>query len=265
MDVALFSDEVFRFLCRFTVIENYYKRGSAAVHLEGIENTNVIGTLIARNVPGITQHIKQDITYTPVRGLDLRKKIIEESHLDGAYVLEYGHLSNKVFLQNFINSVMRHRNLKRIETLQERYLPQDFLHSGHAVALETSIVGSKTQVAIAAGLMGGRGYLIKQTTYAGLPVGKVCVFTHTGLEREFFLMPDAKSTLRNEDYFDPRRKIVGVVRVYGADKTVRQEYKITPAELKIDSRKFMPPQSMFESLLGRIPILGGAVTTHLYK
>ncbi len=265
MDMSLFNDEVFRFLCRFAVVENFYKRGMKGVHLEGVENEKTVGALIVRDVPGILSHVKQDVIFTPVRGMDLRKKLIEESHLDGAYVLEYNRFSNKLFLQNFVNTVMRYKGIKSIEVLQERCLPKDFLTSGKAVALDNPMMGSKTQVAIAAGLLGGRSYILKQTAYAGLSSGKVCVFDSKGLHKEFFLSPDTQANLHSEDYFDPQRKIIGIVRVYEEDKSVRAEYRVIPSEIGIQPDKFLPKQSFMENVFSRIPIIGNSVTTNILR
>ena len=128
MDVTLFKDEVFRFLCQLTVVENFYRRAAhEGVHIEGSENHSLIGCLIVRDVPGLMKYVNQDIVFTPIKGLDFRKKVTAEAHLDGAYAIEYGRVSNKVFMHNFVSQVMRYKNIKRIEVLQERYLPSDFL------------------------------------------------------------------------------------------------------------------------------------------
>jgi hypothetical protein len=263
MAVALFQDEVFRFLCRFTVVENFYKRGLGChSQIEGIENDKMIGCLIVRNVPGIMRHIRQEIVFSPIKGVDLRKKLNDEAHQDGAYVIEYNRMSNKVFLHNFLNSVLQYKNVKRIEEFQARYLPNDFVTSGKAVAVDNPIIGTRTQVAMAAGLMGGRGYLIKQTTYAGLPVGKVCVFGENGIEIEFFLQPNVDGV---GDYFDPRRKIAGVVRVYSHDKRERKEYHVLPAELNIEPTKMLPRQGIIHQMFDRIPLLRAGITTGVFK
>jgi hypothetical protein len=115
---------------------------------------------------------------------------------------------------------------------------------------------------MAAGLMGGRGYLIKQTTYAGLPVGKVCVFGENGIEMEFFLQPNVDGV---GDYFDPRRKIAGVVRVYSHDKRERKEYHVLPAELNIEPTKMLPRQGIIHQMFDRIPLLRAGITTGVFK
>lgn len=263
MATGLFDDEVFRFLCRFTVVENFYKRGLAsASHIEGIENDKMIGCLLCRNVPGIMRHIRQEIVFSPIKGMDLRKKITDEAHLDGAYVIEYSRMSNKVFLHNFLNSVLQYKNVKRLEEVQTRYLPTDFLTSGKAVAVENPIIGTRTQVAMAAGLMGGKGYLIKQTTYAGMPVGKVCVFGENGLEMEFFLQPHVDGV---SDYFDPKRRVAGVVRLYSHDKRERKEYHVEPAELNIEPAKFLHKSTFLGSVFEKIPLWRSSVTAGLFK
>ena len=266
MDIALFGDEVFRFLCRLTVTENFYNRAlNQKRQFEGMENQQLVATLIAREVPVIMRHVKQDIKFTPIKGLDLKQKIINEAHIDGAYVIERRAISNKVFLQNFVSDVMRFKCIATIEDLQRRFLPPDFISSGKAVAVDNGIIGSRTQAALAAGLWGGRGYLIKQTTYAGLPIGKVCMFTSEGLEREFFLTEDRDSLLNESAYFEPNKCIVGIQRIYARDKSQRKEFRVLPCELGIHPDEFLRKQSLFESFFERIPVLGPNLAEGLFR
>ncbi len=266
MNLTLFDDEVFRFLCRFTVRENFYRRTlKEGVHFEGVENQKLVGCLIVRDVPILNRHIKQGISFHAIRGMDLAKRLCDDAHMDGAYIIEKGMLSNKVFMQNFVSDVMRYRAITSIEQLQQKCLPEDFLSSGTAVALETPIIGGRTQVAIAAGLCGGRGYLIKQSAYGGLPVGKVCMFTRNGLEREFFLLRNEGAAIKDNEYFEPRRRIVGVLRTYGPIKRERQEYIVLASDLDIDPQKYLPSSSLFSSMLEIIPMIKTNVTQSLFR
>ena len=266
MNTSLFGDEVFRFLSHMTVVENFYGRTLATPNeFEGVENPRLVACLIVREVPGLMRHVKQEIVFLPIKGMDLKKRVIGESHMDGAYIIENGRLSNKVFLQNFVSDIMRQKCTRTIEELQRRFLPQDFLSSGKAVALDTPLIGGRTQVAMAAGLAGGRGYLIKQTAYAGLPIGKVCMFTSEGLDREFFLAPDAEKVLNADGYFEPERKITGVLRVYNRDKTARQEYRIVPADMGIDPQLFLRRSSFFGSLFEKVPVFRHNMAAGLFR
>ena len=266
MDKALFGDEVFRFLSKLTVTENFYNRTlSTLTEFEGVENPKLVAALMVREVPGLMRHIKQEIVFLPIRGMDLKKRVIADAHQDGAYVIEMGRISNKVFLQNFVSDVMRMKCARTIEDLQKRFLPQDFLASGTAVAVETPIIGGRTQVALSAGLAGGRGYIIKQTAYAGLPIGKVCMFTADGLDREFFLAQDKDNLLNEEDYFDPTRQIVGVLRIYGQNKTERREFRIVPSDMGIDPQQYIKKQSFFGTMFERFPVLRHNIAAGLFR
>jgi hypothetical protein len=266
MDQELFKDEVFRFLSKLTVTENFYGRTlNHQSEFEGVENPRLVAALMVREVPGLMRHVKQEIVFTPIKGMDLKRRVIHESHLDGAYVIQQGRISNKVFLQNFVSDIMRFKGASTIELLQKRFLPQDFLASGKAVAVDTPIIGGRTQVAMAAGLAGGRGYLIKQTAYAGLPIGKVCMFTKDGLDREFFLAQDQSGILKESEFFEPKRQIAGVLRVYGQNKAERQEFKVVPSELGIDTQQFLKHTSFIDSMFEKLPMLRSSIAAGLFR
>jgi len=118
-------------------------------------------------------------------------------------------------------------------------LPPDFLRHGTQGSSE-DLIGTKTQNALCAGLRGGRGYLLKQTAYGHTGLGKVCLFDHTGLRAEFFLMQDLDRKHPTGHYFHPLKRIVGVLHEYPADtKQDRATTMVTPLDLGISVSKYL--------------------------
>ncbi|MEK6848976.1 MAG: hypothetical protein AABY01_00210 [Nanoarchaeota archaeon] len=232
---AILSDPLFRYLVKFHVVENFYKRSLRISTKDGDENHKLIAPLIIRDLPSMQSHVKQQLSFRALNGLDIRQIFIDEAGKDGAYILEKSMLSNKVFMHGMVANVLRDSNLKTIEALQKKYLPSDYL-----THLPDNIIGTKTQNALCAGLRGGKAYLIKQTAVNNSSVGKVCLFDQTGLRAEFFFKQDFSVQRPSSHYFHPLKRIVGVINesptVNNDDRTT---HIVTPLQLGITPSKYL--------------------------
>lgn len=232
---GILSDSLFRYLVKFHVVENFYKRSLRHSTRNGSENHALVAPLIVRDLPTIRAHVKQQLSFRPLSDIDVRSVFIDESGKDGAYVLEKSMLSNKVFLHGLVANVLRDSSLKTIEALQKKYLPSDYL-----THLQDNIIGTKTQNALCAGLRGGKAYLIKQTAVNNSSVGKVCLFDQTGLRAEFYLAQDLDHAHPSSHYFHPLKRIVGYLNesptVNNDDRTT---HVITPQQLGILPSKYL--------------------------
>ncbi|HSU72275.1 MAG TPA: hypothetical protein VLJ21_00310 [Candidatus Binatia bacterium] len=232
MSSILANDPLFRYLVKFSVVENFYKRRTSV--RDGDENHKLIAPLIIRDLPTVRMHVKQALKFRPLESLDLRQTFIDEAGKDGAYVLEKRMLSNKVFMHNLVQSVLRDGAIRTIENLQEKYLPSDYLDKN------TDIIGTKTQNALCAGLRGGRAYLVKQTAFGHTGMGKVCLFDHTGLRAEFFLMQDLDTAHPASHYFHPLKRIIGFLNESPTlDNNARTTSIVTPSDLGISVSKYL--------------------------
>jgi hypothetical protein len=230
-------DSLFRYLVKFSIVENYYKRALYSRIRDGAENHDLIAPLIVRDLSTIRTHVRQNLEFRKLGDIDLKHTLIAEAKKDGAYVLDGRTLSNKVYLQNVVQKVLRDKGVKTIENMQKHFLPEDFLHD---VKKHNDLIGTRTQNAISAGLLGGKSYVVKQTAYGHSGLGKVCVFDKTGIAAEFFLKKDAESRLPSAHYYHPLRKIVGVLHEYPTkDKTNRVTATITPSDLNIQVSKYL--------------------------
>ncbi len=227
------ADPLFRYLVKFSVVENFYKRALRTPTENGHENHRLIAPLIIRDLSSIRGHVKQALAFRHLDTIDFRQTLINESHLDGAYILEKKNFSTKVFVHNLVTGVLRDSSLKTIENLQKKYLPSDYVDNN-------GIIGTKTQNAVCAGLRGGRAYLIKQTAVGHSGCGKVCLFDQTGLRAEFFLKQDLESRHPSSHYFHPVKKIVGVLN---ESPTINNDDRfttlITPQQLGIAPAKYL--------------------------
>ena len=234
------TDALFRYLVKLAVVENFYKRALRHGTNDGEENHSLVAPLITRDVPTIRMHIKQELRFRQLSGIDLRETFVTETKKKPKYILEKSQLSNKVFIHNLVQSVLRNSALRTIERLQHEFLPEDFLvHKTQGNSSE-DIIGTRTQNALCAGLAGGRGYLIKQTAYGRTGLGKVCLFNQGGLAAEFFLAQDLDTERAQETYFHPTRRIVGILNEYPSrNKQERVTRITTPAQLKISVSKYL--------------------------
>ncbi|MBI4145458.1 hypothetical protein HY493_04625 [Candidatus Woesearchaeota archaeon] len=232
MPTIIDSDPLFRYLVKFHVVENFYKRALRASTRDGDENHKLVAPLIIRDLPTIRGFVKQELKLRQLDGLDLRQVLIEEANQDGAYVLEKKMLSNKVYVHNLVQSVLRDNALRTLENLQKRGLPSDYSKGG--------IIGTKTQNALAAGLRGGRAYLVKQTAFGRTSCGKVCLFDHTGLRAEFFLVQDFDKRHPSSHYFHPSKRIIGVLNESPTlNNDERTTTLITPLQLGISPGRYL--------------------------
>ncbi|MEM4267175.1 MAG: hypothetical protein QW404_03925, partial [Candidatus Nanoarchaeia archaeon] len=267
---------IFRSLVEFNILENYFRRTVAAkTEKSSSESTKaregderqkeLIGILMLKHRRGIQAHSSGSINYSKIEFSQLKDKLVKESasytdsegyrhhFMDGGYVVkEKGKslvISDKHIFHNYLTKALKEYNkahpnmkVKRFSDLAKKLVPKDFSHSDGS----SLIIGSKSQMALAA----GDSYLIKQTVYDGAEVGKV-VKIGKGVEAEFFLykIPDSElpkySYLKDEDFFNPKKKVVGILRTYkpGIDKSERNEYIITPKEVGIDHnviKQFIP-------------------------
>ena len=230
---GILSDSLFRYLVKFHVVENFYKRALRVGTRNGEENHKLVAPLIVRDLPSIRMHVKQNLSFRPLSSVDVRQVFVDEAGKDGAYVLEKTMLSNKVFLHGLVASVLRDSSVKTIENLQKKYLPSDYV-----THLSDSIIGTKTQNALCAGLRGGRAYLIKQTAVENSSVGKVCLFDQTGLRAEFFLAQDLDHAHPSSHYFHPLKRIVGYINESPTlNNDERTTHLITPLQLGITPSK----------------------------
>ncbi len=229
------SDPLFRYLVKFSIVENFYKRALKTSTADGQENHRLLAPLIIRDLPGVRSLVKQELKFRQLDALDFRQTLIDESGKDGAYILEKRMLSTKVFMHNLVNSTLRDSALRTIENLQKKYLPSDYVEH-----LKDDIVGTKTQNALCAGLRGGRGYLVKQTAYGQTGCGKICLFDHTGLRAEFFLKQDLQGKYPSSHYFNPVKRIIGVLNESPtSDNNNRTTTIITPLQLGITPSKYL--------------------------
>lgn len=238
-DVAL-QDSLFRYLIKLNIIENYYKTvvlRRLSVH-EGTENHDCMGVLIVRDVPDILKYLKQSVTFEDVKTIDLKRKFVVEAKKDGAYILSGRELSNKVYLHNFVHRVFRIAGIDSIEDLHKRFLPSDFVVS-EGIAKQQELVGTRTLHAIAAGLHGGKGCIIRQTVFGDAGVGKTALFDATGLAAEFILSQNKITTHPIDMYFHPVKKVVGMLHTYGESKGERLTKIVAPADLGIDPFKYL--------------------------
>jgi hypothetical protein len=237
MSTIIESDPLFRYLVKFSIVENFYKRAVKGMVRDGDENHKLVAPFIIRDLPTIRMHVKQELKFRPLESLDLRQTLIDEAKQDGAYILEKRNLSSKVFIHNLVQSVLRDNALRTLENLQKKYLPSDYLQSSEKYG---EIIGTKTQNALAAGLRGGRAYLIKQTAHGRSNCGKVCLFDHTGLRAEFFLMQDLDHVRPQGHYFHPLKRIIGVLNESPtSNNDDRTTTVITPAQLGITVSKYL--------------------------
>lgn len=234
MSTILASDPLFRYLVKFSVVENFYKRALRSATRDGDENHKIIAPLIIRDLPTVRMHVKQELKFRPLESLDLRQTFIDEAGKDGAYILEKRMMSNKVFVQNLVQSALRDGAIRTIEKLQEKYLPTDYLDKN------MDIIGTKTQNALCAGLRGGRAYLVKQTAFGHTGMGKVCLFDHTGLRAEFYLTQDLDNVRPTGHYFHPLKRVVGVLNESPTlDNNARTTTTVTPLDLGISVSKYL--------------------------
>lgn len=228
------SDPLFRYLVKFSIVENFYKRALRSSTKDGDENAKLIAPLIIRDLPTVKMHVKQQMTFRPLDSLDLRQTFVDEAGKDGAYILDKRTMSNKVFIHNLVQSVLRDGAIRTIENLQAKYLPSDYLDK------DTDLIGTKTQNALCAGLRGGRAYLIKQTAFGHTSMGKVCLFDHTGLRAEFYLLQDLDHTRPTGHYFHPLKRIIGVLNESPTlNNNERTTTIITPLDLGISTSKYL--------------------------
>ena len=227
------SDSLFRYLVKFHVVENFYKRGNNVRN--GVENYKLVAPFIIRDLHTIRMHVRQDLTFRPLATVDFKRTLMEEAGKDGAYVLEKNQLSTKVFVHDLVGAVLRDSALRTIENLQKRYLPSDYTQH-----LSDSIIGTKTQNALCAGLRGGKAYLIKQTAVGHSGVGKVCLFDQTGLRAEFFLTQDLDNNHPTSHYFNPVKRIIGILNESPTSNNDERTTKIiTPSQLGITPSKYL--------------------------
>jgi hypothetical protein len=231
------QDALFRYLVKFSVVENFYKRSLKFATRDGEENYKLVAPLIIRDLPTIRMHVAQQLRFRPLDEVNLGKLFLEESGKDGAYVLEKRMISNKVFIHALVQSVLRDNAIRTIEKLQREYLPSDYLNKAPA---DDDFIGTKTQNALCAGLRGGRGYLIKQTAFGKTSTGKVCLFDHTGLRAEFYLKQDLDEMHPRSHYFHPIKRIIGVLNESPTrDNNARTTHVIAPAQLGVDPSKYL--------------------------
>jgi hypothetical protein len=267
------ADPIFRALSQFNVLENYLRRTVAEKTKKGLsESTNenkvregderqkeLIGMLMLKHRRGIQSHSSGPINYSAIPFTDLPAKLVRESvsyvdeagkkhpYKDGGCVVKEGKnqwltISDKHVFHNYLkksltayNKANPNNKLRSFSQLAEMLVPNDFsAHDGSSLS-----IGSKSLMAIAA----GDSYVIKQTVYDGTEVGKVVKVGKMleGIDAEFFLykVPDQElndyTHLNDEDFFNPKEKVVGVLRTYkpGFDKSARNEFVITPKDLGI--------------------------------
>lgn len=282
-------DPIFKSLAQLNVVENYLRRtvavkteqGSSEFTLrapEGDERDEdvmrkkkLVSAFILKHQEDIKSHSSGGpITYDEINLSELPAKVIKESkshfdengkwhpYKDGAYIIKclgggmIG-ISNKRHIHNYITKSLTEYNartrigLDDFWDISKMLVPQDFSDSD-GFSLE---IGTKTQMGIAA----GDSYLIKQTAYGGIDVGKVVKVGKMleGVAAEFFLykVPDSElhryAGLKDDDFFNPKEKVVGILRTYapGLDKSVRNEYVVTPKELGVeeDVKQFFPVEA----------------------
>jgi hypothetical protein len=240
-DTAL-RDALFRYLVKFAVVENYLKRVVPGEYRteDGQENHKLIAPLILRNLPDFKRFVRQEITFEDVGGVNLRLKLMKEMHQDGANLVVGRFISNKVYVHDLVPRVLNRYRLASIEVLQRQFLPRGF-----------GPIGARTLNALCCGLAGGRGYVVKQTAHGSSGMGKVLVFDGTGLHAEFSLQVDRTRSYPSSMYFNPLRKVVGVLSVYGVDKNQVQSKVIAPAQLNINPQKYFDiPERIIASMKG---------------
>lgn len=243
------QDALFRYLVKFSIVENFYKRALRRSVRDGEENYGLVAPMIIRDLPSVRDHVRQRLSFRPIAELNLRKTFLDERHKDGAYVMDKRTISNKIYLQNLVQSVLRDTQVQTVENLHSLFLPDDFMEH-HAKKPSEDLIGTKTQNALCAGLRGGRGYLVKQTAYGATGMGKICVFDGTGLRAEFFLAREYRTLYPSSTYFHPLKRIVGYVREYGMDKKARTEELVTPDSLGIGVNKYLDLQTKFVTNVG---------------
>ncbi len=278
------QDNAFRALVALNVLENYFRRTVAEKTKNGsLEYTKVregderdnklVGLLMLKHRRGIQHHSTGHIKYgEKIKFAELGEKLVREAsshkdgdgknhpYKDGGYVIKEGKdgssiVSDKHVFHNYLTKSLREYNkvnkdnkLKNFLRLAEMLVPTDFSASDGS----SLIIGSKSQMALAA----GDSYLVKQTVYDGTEVGKVVKVGKMleGVEAEFFLYKilDSEiqkySHLKEEAFFNPKEKVIGILRTYkpGLDKSVRNEYVITPKEIGIEQeiiRQYVPQEN----------------------
>jgi len=239
---SVLKDALFRYLVKFAVVENYFKRVLPSEHgvEDGHENRQVIAPLILRGLPDCKRFVRQDLTFEDLDSLSLRLKFIREMHQDGAYLMAGRFISNKVYVHDMVPRVLNRYRLSSLEVLQRQFLPRGF-----------GPIGARTLNALCCGLTGGRGYVVKQTAHGSSGMGKVLLFDGTGLHAEFALQVDKSRQYPPSMYINPLRRVVGVLSVYGVDKNQVESKVIAPAQLNINPQKYFDiPERIIASVKG---------------
>ncbi len=202
----------------------------------------MIAPLLLRNLPDFKQFVKQDVSLDDIDGVDLRLKLVREMHQDGANLVVGKFISNKVYVHDLVPRVLRRYRLESLEVLQRQFLPRGF-----------GPVGARTLNALCCGLAGGLGYVVKQTASGATGMGKVLLFDGTGLRAEFALRVDKSKGYPVETYFNPLKKVVGVLTVYGVDKNQMESKVISPAQLNINPQKYFDiPERIITSVKNQL-------------
>lgn len=287
------ADILFRELVLFNVLENYLARTvpdnirqSKSGVREGEERSEGYGVLVGiymlEHRRGIQSHATGPLGYREPMGLSvLRDVFVKESkeytdhegkkqkQTDGAYVfkdLKQEPLIPAITLSrrkhnihNYVSKSLREHNkkngtkVKDFSEIAEKLVPKDFSSYDGS----TLDIGCRTEMALGSG-----GYIVKQTTYDLAGVGKVVKIGKPldGVEAEFFLykVPDSelsKYDLKEEDFFNPVDNVIGVLRTYkpGMDKSVRNEYMITPKDLGVSQdmiKRYLTQKNMVPVAVG---------------
>lgn len=274
-------DRIFRALVEFNVRENYFRRTVAGKTKKGVAEftkktregdervKELIGILMLKHRRGIHTHSSGSIKYTTLDFSGLANKLVQESssytdsngkrqpYHDGGYVVKENEgdkliISDKHIFHNYLTKALREcnranpdRKLKNFSKLAQMLVPKDFSSSDGS----SLTIGSKSLMALAA----GDSYVVKQTVFDGTEVGKV-IKIGKGVEAEFFLYKIPKSELPKyarltpDSFFNPKEKVIGILRTYvpGLDKSVRNEYVVTPKDIAISQdfiRKYVPAEA----------------------
>lgn len=272
------ADPVFKSLVHFNIFQNYFEETlnkGVKDAPEGKERrTDLVGVLMLTYRKGIQSHSSGPIEYSKIKLSELGSKLKKESdeytddsgvvhkYDDGAYVIKQDkhgfEISDKHIFHNYIHQALRsynksnpERKAKNFLELAKMLVPEDFSSSD----CSSMKLGSKSQMALAAAFSNPKtpSYLVRQTVYDGTAVGKV-VKVGKGVEAEFFLykIPDSelsKYDLKEEDFFNPSDRVIGVLRTYepGMDKSVRNEYVVTPKDLGISMEflnEYLPQKNL---------------------
>lgn len=204
--------------------------------IKGEENHFQPSAFIAYTDKNIDSYLKNKKEYSG--SIDnLKQIILDHKKSDGALILENKEFKyEKAYIYDRIKEIFEEFNVNDYEELKKSKL---FFSN------EQEMGGKKLAAFALSYLTNCHTFVLSQTRYDGTGMGKLMEFGSQGVEREFYFLKVTEEILKNnpklsnlpkEDYFDPEKQVIAVLRTYNRDnKTLTIQDQVYKKEEKINN------------------------------